>query len=215
MLEAIGAAKYMSRKSARIGALLNALLVCGSLFQARIAEAENAATHATPRYVRTEAEYAVTDIPLVRKDGSKVAFSSEANDGRLVMLNFVYASCNTICPMLSFTFAKVQNSLGADLERVHLMSLSIDPENDTPQQLVKYAGQFKAGSAWDHYTGTLGASIAIQKAFNTYRGDKMNHESVVFLRESPGKPWVRLQGVVSPDDLVREIHQMLSHSTNR
>ena len=88
------------------------------------------------------------------------------------------------------------------------MSISIDPENDTSKTLIEYAKKFGAGPNWDHYTGTLEASIAIQKAFDTYRGDKMNHISVILIRTAPGKPWLRLEGFVSPDAVIREYRNM-------
>ncbi|MEX3930193.1 hypothetical protein AB4Y36_40565, partial [Paraburkholderia sp. BR10936] len=36
--------------------------------------------------------------------------------------------------------------------------------------------------------------MAAQRAFNVYRGDKMNHTPVAFLRAAPGKPWLRIDG---------------------
>ncbi len=88
------------------------------------------------------------------------------------------------------------------------MSISIDPESDTPTILSEYAKKFGAGSDWDFYTGTTEASLAIQKAFNAYRGDKMNHSSVIFMRAAPGKSWVRLEGFVSPDVAIREYRSL-------
>jgi protein SCO1/2 len=87
---------------------------------------------------------------------------------------------------------------------VHFVSISIDPENDTPAKLTEYGKKFDAGSHWDFYTGTMENSLAIQKAFDAYRGDKMNHTSVIFMRAAPNKPWLRLEGFASPDAVIRE-----------
>jgi protein SCO1/2 len=91
------------------------------------------------------------------------------------------------------------------------VSISIDPENDTPAVLIDYGKKFAAGVHWDFYTGTAESSLAIQKAFDAYRGDKMNHSSVIFMRAAPDKSWLRLEGFGSPDAVVREYHEMTKH----
>jgi protein SCO1/2 len=127
-----------------------------------------------------------------------------------VVLNFIFTTCATICPVMSGTFAQLQNKLGAERDRVHLISVSIDPEEDTPTRLATYAKQYKAGPQWRLYTGTVAASVAAQRAFDAYRGDKMNHTPVTFLRAAPGRPWVRIQGFASADELAAELRSLVA-----
>jgi protein SCO1 len=155
-------------------------------------------------------QYAVPDIKLVRDDGTTVSLPREMNDGRPVMLNFIFTSCGSICPLMSQIFAQVQRRLGAESGKVHLMSISVDPEQDTPARLREYAAQFGAGPGWQHYTGTLTASLAAQRAFDVYRGDKMSHTPVTLLRAAPGQPWRRIDGFVTPDQLLREYRTLLA-----
>ena len=160
--------------------------------------------NAAPQFTRTVANYVTPDVTVVRADGNKLSFIKELDDGRPVIMNFVFASCSAICPMLSHVFAKVQSKLEKESQNFHLVSISIDPENDTPAKLSEYAKKFGAGPNWNFYTGTVETSIAIQKAFNIYRGDKMNHSSTILMRYAPGKPWSRLEGFVSPDAVISE-----------
>ena len=95
-------------------------------------------------------------------------------------------------------------------QKFHLVTISIDPENDTPSSLTEYAKKFSAGPNWDFYTGTREASLTLQKAFKAYRGDKMNHASLILLRSAPGQSWVRLEGFVSPDEVVSEFNGLLA-----
>jgi protein SCO1/2 len=162
-----------------------------------------------PEFTRFIVNYEVPDVAVVPQDGKKISFLKGLDDGRPVILNFVFVSCSAICPMLSHVLSKVQTKLDNDSQKVHLISISIDPESDTPAKLIEYAKKFGAGPDWDFYTGTREASIAIQKAFNAYRGDKMNHASVIFMRAAPGKPWLRLEGFVSPDAVIHEYRNML------
>jgi protein SCO1/2 len=160
---------------------------------------------------RSEANYAVPDLALVRQDGSKAAFPAELDDGRPVMLNFIYTSCTAICPVTAQVFRQVQDKLGGDSQKVHMVSISIDPEYDTPKRLADFARKYGAGQQWTFYSGTAAASVAVQKAFEAYRGDKMNHTAVTYLRPAPGKPWLRLDGMVAPDDLVAEYRRLMTN----
>jgi protein SCO1/2 len=93
---------------------------------------------------------------------------------------------------------------------VHLVSISIDPEQDTPERLSEYARRFHAGPEWRFYTGTTQASVAVQRAFEAYRGDKMDHTPATFLRAAPGRPWVRIDGFASSEELAREFHELVA-----
>ncbi len=163
-----------------------------------------------PETKRLMAEYAIPQVKLVRDDGKTVALADELNDGRPVVLNFIYTTCNAICPVTSKTLSKLQDELGTDRDRVHLVSISIDPEQDTPAKLAAYAKKYDAGPAWQHYTGTREASITAQRAFDAYRGNKMNHTPVTFLRAAPGTPWVRIEGFATAQDLLGELRGMLA-----
>jgi len=155
--------------------------------------------------VRTSAAYAVPDIELVRDDGKKVWLNQEVDDGRPVVLSFIFTSCTTICPMISATLAQLQRRLGPARDQVHLISISIDPEFDTPARLREYASKLGAGPEWQHYGGTLAASQAAQRAFGAYRGDKMNHTPVTLVRTAPGAQWVRFDGFATADQLLAEL----------
>ena len=160
---------------------------------------------AAPETARASAAYAVPDVELVRDDGRAVRLGQELDDGRPVVLSFIYTSCTTVCPLISGTLAQLQRKLGPARDRVHLVSISIDPEFDTPARLREYASRLGAGPGWQHYTGTVAASLAAQRAFGVYRGDKMNHEPTTLVRAAPGAPWVRFDGFATADQLLAEL----------
>jgi protein SCO1/2 len=156
----------------------------------------------------SQVAYNLPDVMLVRDDNRTVSFKDEINDGRPVVLTFIYTTCTSICPVISQTLSQLQSKLGADRDKVHLVSISIDPENDTPERLRAYAAKFGAGPEWQHYTGTLAASVAAQKAFNVFREDKMDHNPVVLLRAAPGKDWLRIDGFATADELLDSFHML-------
>lgn len=179
--------------------------------------AENDSTdpHAAHRHMaanheirRSLVDYSIPSVRMVRDDGAGVALDAELNDGRPVVMNFIYTSCTSICPLSSQEFSLLQGRLGAERDLVHLVSISIDPEQDTPARLLEYARHFHAGKAWQHYTGTVSACIEAQRAFNVYRGDKMSHTPVTLMRAALGQSWVRLDGFATAEDLYAELQEL-------
>jgi protein SCO1/2 len=166
--------------------------------------------HFTSAMMRTTADYALPPVSLIRDDGKTVLLPDELNDGRPVILTFIYTSCTTVCPVISQTLSQIQSALGRDRDKVHMVSISIDPEEDTPARLREYARKFDAGPEWQHYTGTAAASIATQRAFNVYRGDKMRHTPVVLIRGMPGKPWLRFDGFATAPELLSAYRELVA-----
>lgn len=151
---------------------------------------------------------ALPDVSLIRSDGQRVRFIQAVDDGRPVVLNFIYTSCTAICPVTSQVFMEFRELLEAtERDKINMISVSIDPEQDTPRQLSKYAKRFSSAGAWPHYTGSLTDSEAIQRAFGAWRGDKMNHQPLTFIRSAPSQPWLRLEGFLSPTDLLVQYRQ--------
>ncbi len=159
---------------------------------------------------RSSVTYETPDVSLVRADGKRVSLPRELDDGRPVLLNFIFTTCSSICPLASRTLEEFQRKLGPQAAKLHLMSISIDPEEDTPARLRAYARKFHAGPEWQYYTGTVAASLAAQRAFDVYRGEKMSHTPVTLLRSAPGEPWLRIEGFVTPDELVDDYRKLLA-----
>jgi len=207
-----GAADRSPRLARRRAAL--ALLTATALAALRPARglaAEMHDAHAGHRHVipdlsRTLADYVVPDVKLVRDDGKTVVLGKELDDGRAVVLSFIYTSCTSVCPVTSATLSLLQQQLGpSEREGVHFVSISIDPEYDTPARLNEYGKKFHAGPQWQHYTGTLAASVAAQRAFSVYRTDKMSHTPTTLLRAKPGDRWTRIDGFATAEQLLAEL----------
>lgn len=167
---------------------------------------------AAPGYDRSVADYRLPPTVLVRSDGSKAKLPEAFDDGKPVVLNFIYTTCTAICPILSQSFAEFQRQLGAERDDVHMVSITIDPEQDTPRRLADYAKRFDAGRQWAFYTGTAAASLSVQRAFQANFGDKMHHRPVTFMRAAPGQKWIRLDGFASPEQLLAEYRQLVGQN---
>lgn len=155
------------------------------------------------------ATYAVQDVKLVDMNGVDVALHNVLSSNSPVILNFIFTSCTTICPVMSGTFQQVQQQLGPKRSHARMVSISIDPENDTPARLKEYASKYGVGSQWKLLTGTYENSISVQRAFGIYAGDKMNHKPVTFLKaQGSENTWVRLDGLATAPEIIREFDKL-------
>lgn len=130
-----------------LAALMIGVAGCGALWAAtdglRAFTAEGAR-----RLAVSEAPRALPDIRLQDQDGREFRLSDL--QGRLVAVDFVYTRCTTFCIVLGNTLQRLQADLDpASLGReVLLLSISFDPERDTPERLRAYGRRFDAGQAW-------------------------------------------------------------------
>jgi protein SCO1/2 len=145
----------------------------------------------------------VGDIALVDHEGRTTSLEEIVAGDDPVLVNFIFTSCTTICPVMSAGFAQFHDALGADRARVRLVSISIDPEVDTVETLRAYAARQGAGPSWRFLTGTPDAIVAAQRAFHAYRGDKNNHSPSTYIRRTADGPWETLEGLSSADALMR------------
>jgi protein SCO1/2 len=177
--------------------------------QSRSQDHGHSAPEVRVNYARTVERYAPPDVPLLNMDGKKTSLSSALSHDGPIMLQFIFTTCPTICPVMSSTFSAAQAKLGEDRGKVRMISISIDPEHDTPERLRDYARKFRAGQQWLFLTGSAEDVAAVQKAFDSYRGSKMRHEPLTFLRVSSTEPWVRLDGLMSATQLVAEYRGLI------
>ncbi len=161
------------------------------------------------RYSRSVIETRIPDVTLVDLDGAPVPLAAELDREGPVVLQFIFTTCSTVCPVLTGTLAASQEKWPG----VRLVSISIDPEEDTPARLREYAARFHAGRAGGHWrflTGRIDDVVTVQKAFGAFRGDKMRHEPLTFLRAAPREPWVQLTGFPSAAELDAEVRRILA-----
>jgi hypothetical protein len=118
------------------------------------------------------------------------------------------------------------DALGASLSRISDTALSYQPYNPSTGSLEpKVTLEMEPKTiiedwtmSWGRMNALLGTEVphttainqtSIPQAFNVYRGDKMNHTSVILIRVRPGAPWVRLEGFLNADMVVSEYQKML------
>ncbi len=133
-------------------------------------------------------------VPLTTMGGESRSLERElANEAPLV-LNFVFTTCSTSCSLQTAVLAQLQRDFLARGRRLQLASITIDPENDTPDQLRRFAANFHVAPGWQFYTGRFDDLLRVQRHFDVYRGSKASHPPVLLLRRHARAPWMRVEG---------------------
>jgi protein SCO1/2 len=190
---------------------LTCLLACGAALAAvatRSPAHEHEAHDAAGGYARSLAPYEIPDVTLVASDGRAVALRDVLGGEGPVLMNFIFTTCTSICPVMSAAFAQLPEQLGSDAHELQRVSITIDPEHDTPARLRDYVRRYGASPRWLFLTGDRAAIQRVQRAFDADRGAKSNHVPLTFLHRKAAPSWVRIDGFASAADLVRELRRV-------
>ncbi len=127
---------------------------------------------------------------------------------KIVVMDFIFSSCTTICPMLSAIMSNTEEQMANRLgKEVILISISVDPNNDTPEKLRSYANKFDAGPNWYWLTGTRGDINRTLRAFGIPVGGKPeDHPPVVLIGNKNKSRWFRWVGIPMPETLIKAIN---------
>lgn len=155
-------------------------------------------------YKRTVESYLMPDVTLINQDGKRVKFKSLIESDKPVVVDFIYATCTTICPVLSVSYINLQNRLKDSPQKPRLVSITIDPENDTPKIMKDYLKRYNARPGWDFFTGSRADIDKVMKAFNAYIPDKMSHYPLNLIRSPKDGSWIRLFGILSSKEFLAE-----------
>lgn len=180
------------------------LATLGLIFPDKFAQGE-----AKLRYLRTVETYEVPDVTLVNQNGRKVRLRTLLNSDKPVLLDFIYTTCKTTGPLLSIGFSDFQKKLGPESEGVQLVSISTDPDNDTPEMVKTYLKRHDAKAGWDFLTGARADIDKVLKAFKVRSSDEIPHPPLILLRLPTRNNWVRIYGLIETTDLIREYQKVL------
>ncbi len=162
------------------------------------------------RYSRSMESYEIPHIVLTDQHGKDTPLVEMFQSSEPVAVNFIFTTCTTICPVMSATFSQMLKELGSDAGGLRLVSISIDPEHDTPERLREYAAKYKAGANWMFLTGKAEEVASTQKAFDAHVGNKMGHEPLTFFRVPGNDQWLRVDGLTSGRALADEYRKLLA-----
>jgi len=190
-------------------ALALMFVVLASLMLAQPHRAEPAAQEQELPKIAPAPEFA-----LISQDGASVKLADYR--GKVVAVTFIFTLCADTCPVLTPMMSFVQDQLGADFgEKIHFVSITVDPERDTPEVLKEYAQAFGANlSGWSFLTGTPDAIRDVTRRYGIFAAKTANgsidHTFLTSIIDQRGILRVQYLGVrFDPEEFRRDLVSLL------
>jgi protein SCO1 len=202
----------MGRRRAWCVAVLAALAIAGSSLLAT--------GHAAKGDARLSKIGPAPEFTLTTQDNARLSLRDLR--GKVIAVTFVYTSCADTCPLLTAKLASLQARLGADFgPKVFFVSVTVDPERDTPEVLKRYAQAHGANPAgWAFLTGTSVEIDEVEKKYGVFakknpRGD-VDHTFLTSLVDRDGILRVQYLGVrFDPVELLGDVRSLLRETNTR
>ena len=160
---------------------------------------------------KSPAEKYFSDVELITQDGQKVRFYSDVLKNKVVVINTFFTTCKNICPPMNRNFEKIQEALGDRLGKdVFLVSITVDPETDTPTRLKEYGQRFHARPGWLFLTGKKeNVDWALYK-LGQYVQTKDEHNSIFIIGNEPKGLWKKAMGLAKAEELIRIVEDVIN-----
>lgn len=169
---------------------------------------------ATKPVLRTDEQYQreyFTDLPLLTQDGKPVRFYSDMLRGKVVLISFIYTSCTEVCPILMPNLARIQELLGDRSGRdVSLISISVDPEADTPEELKEYGRKYGARPGWTFLTGKKENVDWVLYKLGQYAEDFEDHSMLFLVGDVKNARWAKMRGDMPPETIAARLLEYLA-----
>ena len=152
------------------------------------------------------------NVELTTHEGKKIRFYDDLIKDKIVVINFMYADCEGICPTITANLVKAQKLLGDRIGRkIFMYSLTLSPEKDTPEALKHYAKMHGVKPGWLFLTGNpvdierLRRSLGFSTGNLKLDKDKANHIGMVKYGNERREWWGMCPGKAKPTWIVESI----------
>jgi protein SCO1/2 len=151
-----------------------------------------------------------TDTKLIDQDGKVMRLYSDLLHGRSVVIDTFFTTCTGVCPLINRRMAQIQSWLGDRLGKdVYLISISVDPEHDTPPRLLDYAHRFKARRGWYFLTGPKPNVDFVLRKLGHFVSGPDDHNTILLVGNDRTKLWKKAQGVAGGEDLLKVVQSVV------
>jgi protein SCO1 len=177
--------------------------------KADVAPASTAAGTDGPNPI-SPAERYFGDALLTNQDGKQLRLYTDLLKGNVVIINSFYSTCRGVCRVTIPVFKQLQESLGERVGKdVRLLSITVDPENDNPQVLGKYAAGVGAKPGWDFLTGDKQTVDQVLYKLGLYTNAKEDHSNVFIIGNEPTGLWKKVLGIAPPYEIRHSVESVL------
>jgi protein SCO1/2 len=150
-------------------------------------------------------------VVLVNQDGEKFRFYSDLLQGKVVIINSFFGTCQGSCLPMNRNHEKVQEALGDRMGKdVRILSISVDPTIDTPLVLKEYAKKLHARPGWYFLTGDKSSVDFALKKLGQFVNDKQDHLNIIIIGNERTGLWKKAFGLAKSDELVKVVESVLN-----
>jgi len=154
------------------------------------------------------------DVTLFTQDNKKVRFYDDVVKDKIVTINFFYAHCEGICPIVTANLVKVQKILADRVGRdIFMVSITLKPAEDTPAVLKEYAESYKIKPGWTLLTGKpddielLRRSLGFTNLDPLLDADKSQHIGNIRYGNEPMLQWAAMPGMAKAEEIAHSINR--------
>ena len=158
------------------------------------------------------------NVELRTHEGKRVRFYDDLIKGKVVTINFMFTSCSTFCPRATANLLKVQAHLGPHLGRdVSMLSITVDPDKDTPRILQKYATEHRVKPGWQFLTGAAGDIDRIRQALGVFDEDpdKTQHTGILTYGNEATGTWAAMPVIAEATVIARALTRLVAAGSSR
>jgi protein SCO1/2 len=151
-----------------------------------------------------------SDAPLVDQQGKPVRFYSDALKGHTVLINVIYTECKDACPLITRTLVDVRKALGSEApQSIRFISISVDPERDTPAALRKFARDNEAEYPdWLFLTGRKSVVDGVTRKLGQYASEPEMHTSLLIAGNVDRGHWVKVRPDIKPELIAARLRDL-------
>lgn len=151
-----------------------------------------------------------TDTLLLDQDGRELRFYSDVLQNRVVLLNVIFTRCEDACPLITARLKKVREAMGEKAGQVHFISLSSDPQHDSPQALKAYARKHGADDPnWIFLTGGVEQISLVLARLGQLSRTPEEHSTLLIAGDVAHKRWSKIRPDAPPAAIAQRL-QLLS-----
>jgi len=158
-----------------------------------------------------------TDSVLLDQDGRMVRFYSDVLSGNVVVVNFIFTRCTEACPLLTRRMNGVRRALGDRFGRdVRFVSISVDPEFDTPQELRRFAGAQEASfTGWTWLTGAKEDVDRVKRRLGEVGENPGDHGTGFLAANVRTGHWIKIRPDASPAIVAEQVRELADEDGKR
>ena len=160
------------------------------------------------------ADIRIPDVSLLTQNGDSVNPRNDVIGDKIVVIDFVYTTCTTICPVLSAILGQVQVRLADRLGKdVMLVSLTVDPLRDTPARLKAYSAKHRAADGWLWLTGDKSTVDEVLQELGVYTPNFEDHPSTILVGDAGTGEWARFIGFPGAGKIMDKVNEISTART--